>query len=176
MTAEALAEALGGRRVGSSWVVSCPAHDDRTPSLSIRETAELKVLVRCHAGCDQESVIAALRGLGLWTDSGHGRSPRTEHGAGAILAPGGDDGKRGDVALRIWKSSRPASGTLVETYLHSRGIRLQLPRALRFHPRLRHPSGGVWPSMVALIESGSDGVPLQVQSQTIYVPGNSSIS
>lgn len=35
MTAEAIAKALGGRKAGGSWTARCPAHDDRTPSLSI---------------------------------------------------------------------------------------------------------------------------------------------
>jgi DNA primase len=43
----------------------CPAHDDRTPSLSIREV-EGKVLIHCHAGCSQRDVIAALKSGGLW--------------------------------------------------------------------------------------------------------------
>ena len=34
----------------------CPAHDDRKPSLSIRDADDGKVLVRCHAGCDQARV------------------------------------------------------------------------------------------------------------------------
>jgi len=36
MTAEAIAKALGGRKAGGGWTARCPAHDDRTPSLSIR--------------------------------------------------------------------------------------------------------------------------------------------
>ena len=65
MTAETIAKALGGRKAGGGWTARCPAHDDRTPSLSIRDAEEDKVLVRCHAGCDQERVIAALRGARL---------------------------------------------------------------------------------------------------------------
>ena len=61
-TAETIAKALGGRKAGGGWTARCPAHDDRTPSLSIRDADDGKVLVRCHAGCDQERVIAALRG------------------------------------------------------------------------------------------------------------------
>ena len=71
MTAETIARALGGRRVGQCWTARCPAHDDREPSLSIRD-ADGKVLVRCHAGCDQRDVIAALKERGLWT----ARSPQ----------------------------------------------------------------------------------------------------
>ena len=58
MTAETIAKALGGRKAGGGWMARCPAHDDRKPSLSIRDADDGKVLVRCHAGCDQERVIA----------------------------------------------------------------------------------------------------------------------
>ena len=61
MIAETVAKALGGRKLGSGWMARCPAHDDREPSLSIRQSDNGKVLVRCHAGCNQEQVIAALR-------------------------------------------------------------------------------------------------------------------
>jgi hypothetical protein len=57
MTAETPANGLGARRVGSGWMAPCPAHDDRTPSLSIGDAGSNKVLVRCHAGCDQDRVI-----------------------------------------------------------------------------------------------------------------------
>ena len=70
MTAETIAKALGGRKAGGGWTARCPAHDDRTPSLSIRDAEDNKVLVRCHAGCDQERVIAALRARGLWAENG----------------------------------------------------------------------------------------------------------
>jgi 5S rRNA maturation endonuclease (ribonuclease M5) len=30
----------------------CPAHDDRTPSLSVGESQDGRVLIYCHAGCD----------------------------------------------------------------------------------------------------------------------------
>ena len=33
MTAEAIAKALGGRKVGNGWMACCPAHHDREPSL-----------------------------------------------------------------------------------------------------------------------------------------------
>jgi putative DNA primase/helicase len=56
--AASIAKALGGRKAGNGWTARCPAHDDRTPSLSIRDADDNKVLVRCHAGCDQERVIS----------------------------------------------------------------------------------------------------------------------
>ena len=66
MTADAIAKALGGRKAGAAWMARCPAHDDRAPSLSIADARDGKVLVRCHAGCDQRDVIAALRARGAW--------------------------------------------------------------------------------------------------------------
>jgi hypothetical protein len=45
MTAKEIARALGGQRVGIVWMACCPAHDDRNPSLSIRDSDHDKVLV-----------------------------------------------------------------------------------------------------------------------------------
>jgi len=47
------------------FIARCPAHDDRNPSLSVTDVGG-KILVKCFAGCSQESVIVALRDLGLW--------------------------------------------------------------------------------------------------------------
>ena len=70
MNAETIARALGGRKVGDGWMARCPAHEDRQPSLSIADGKGDKVLVRCHAGCDQRDIIAALRSRGLWVTDG----------------------------------------------------------------------------------------------------------
>jgi len=67
-SAAEIARALGGRRCGSGWVTRCPAHEDRRPSLSIRDGDGERVLVHCHAGCPQEAVIEALRRRGLWPE------------------------------------------------------------------------------------------------------------
>lgn len=67
MTAEAIAQALGGRRCGRGWLARCPAHQDRSPSLSISERGG-KVLVHCFAGCGQDAVLEALRARGLWPE------------------------------------------------------------------------------------------------------------
>jgi hypothetical protein len=54
----------GVRRSGRGWVAKCPAHADRSPSLSIAEGDEGRTLVRCFGGCDVTDVLAAL-GLNL---------------------------------------------------------------------------------------------------------------
>lgn len=49
------------RRTGPGrWVARCPAHKDRTASLSIRELDDGRVLVHDFAGCDVEAVLAAV--------------------------------------------------------------------------------------------------------------------
>lgn len=42
------------------WLACCPAHDDRSPSLSIRETDAGATLVHCFGGCDVHSVLSAV--------------------------------------------------------------------------------------------------------------------
>jgi 5S rRNA maturation endonuclease (ribonuclease M5) len=65
MGLDEIIRALGARRSGSGWVARCPAHEDRNPSLSIRDDAG-KLLVHCHAGCAQRDVVNALKARGLW--------------------------------------------------------------------------------------------------------------
>lgn len=57
-TVQGALAARGLRRTGAYW--SCPAHEDRLPSLSVREGAEGRVLLYCHAGCPWQNVVAAL--------------------------------------------------------------------------------------------------------------------
>jgi hypothetical protein len=156
MTAERIAKALGGRKVGGEWIVRCPAHHDRKPSLSIRDGDDGKVLVCCHAGCIQNAVITALRQRGLWTGKGLRQSKHPTPSAAARSDLNREDIKRSKSALKIWQSARPAKSTVVETYLRSRGIHLPVPRTIRFSPRLKHPSGGFWPVMVSLVTHGVD--------------------
>ena len=67
LTAEDIATNLGrAYRSGRGWCACCPAHDDHNPSLSITDREGGGVLVHCHAGCSQDTVIAALRERDLW--------------------------------------------------------------------------------------------------------------
>jgi len=47
------------RPSGRGWIARCPAHEDRIPSLSIRE-CDRKILLHCFAGCTVDSVCTAL--------------------------------------------------------------------------------------------------------------------
>lgn len=62
MSAAAILSRLAGvkKTTASSWMSQCPAHPDRDPSLSIREGRDGKVLLHCFAGCETDSVLAAI--------------------------------------------------------------------------------------------------------------------
>ena len=52
---------LDGVKVdGGGWVARCPAHDDRTPSLSVGEGDGGRALINCYAGCDVGAVLSAI--------------------------------------------------------------------------------------------------------------------
>lgn len=62
MTAETLIARLEGiRQTGPGrWVARCPAHADKSPSLSIRELDDGRVLIFDFAGCGAADIVAAL--------------------------------------------------------------------------------------------------------------------
>lgn len=43
-----------------NWIACCPAHDDGSPSMTIREEKDGRILVRCHAGCSFEEIVNAV--------------------------------------------------------------------------------------------------------------------
>ena len=162
MTAETIARALGGHRAGATWMARCPVHEDRSPSLSISAGKDGKVLVRCHAGCDQRDLIAALQERGLWQTNGRALDIIRHHQRPIAEEPETDALKRSAAARAIWQASHAAEGTPVATYLHSRVLDLPPPPSLRFHAGLKHPSGGIWPAMVGLVTHGATGSPIAV--------------
>ncbi len=42
------------------WIARCPAHEDRSPSLSVRELDDGRVLLHDFGGCDTGAVLASL--------------------------------------------------------------------------------------------------------------------
>jgi len=61
MTAVEFALLVQAQRTGPSrWKARCPAHNDRCPSLSIREGGQGAILLHCFAGCSLDAILAAL--------------------------------------------------------------------------------------------------------------------
>jgi hypothetical protein len=60
MTPEQVASAFTAKRVGPArWQARCPAHSDKSPSLSIGGR-DGKTLIHCFGGCDVADVLGAV--------------------------------------------------------------------------------------------------------------------
>lgn len=148
----ALVERLGGSWTGNGGLCRCPAHEDRTPSLSVR-AGRTRLLLHCFAGCSAADILRAFRTSRLLEPSASpSESTRLVH----------DDRHLGAAALRVWDTSRSLPGTLAERYLAERGLRTDTCE-LRYHPRTPHgrrPLTIYRPALIAAVrdESGLTGI------------------
>lgn len=52
------------RKTGpNNWLACCPAHDDKSPSLTLHAADDGRILVKCFPGCSFEEIVGAV-GLG----------------------------------------------------------------------------------------------------------------
>ncbi len=60
--AEKLLHRLDGVKASGAgkWQARCPAHDDKTPSLSIKEINDGTLLLKCWAGCSAGEIVGAV--------------------------------------------------------------------------------------------------------------------
>jgi putative DNA primase/helicase len=153
LEAQRITKKLGGRWDGRSGMACCPAHRDRTPSLSISAGTNT-VLLHCFAGCDFVNIIRAVRAEGA-LETGH--LPTDPNGRDAPIRD------RSALARKIWGEARPIKGTLAERYLKGRGL---VPpwEDLRFHPRTPVGSGATLsfrPAKIAAIRDRSGLIAIQ---------------
>ncbi len=83
MSLEKIASRLDGvKMTGTDRAIArCPAHEDRSPSLSIRETEDGTILIKCFAGCGASDVVSAI-GLtlaDLFPERPHSKSMKPNH-------------------------------------------------------------------------------------------------
>ncbi|WP_420853322.1 DUF7146 domain-containing protein [Sphingobium estronivorans] len=131
----------------------CPAHDDCTPSLSVR-VGDRALLFKCFAGCDTRDVLRIVRAI----DRGALQSIATHSPPGS--PPTSWNLRR---AHNLWHSSIPLVGTIGENYLRRRGIE-QIPSSIRFHPRAPLGSGRkatFRPAMIAAVRERRQIVAVQ---------------
>jgi hypothetical protein len=126
-----------GKRIASnSFIAHCPAHEDRTPSLSLTDIGDGLTLWHCHAGCSQADVRDALAARGLWPQPGDAGEPAPRAKPRPAAKPG--NGQHSNFAAAIWRKGVDPRGTLAEQYLRGRGLELDddlCGRVLRFHGR-----------------------------------------
>lgn len=167
------------RRAGREYVGLSPFKAERTPSFYVHPD---KGVFHCFASGESGDVItfvqrmeglnfveAAKRlarsaGLDVASAETAARIERLRRQKAELAArDGAEEAERMRRARAIWRASRPAAGTLVETYLRRRGIDLDaiariygytVPASLRFHPDLPYRYGGVehrGPAMVGAL-------------------------
>lgn len=139
------AQVLHGRRMGRGFIARCPVHADRTPSLSLQDGADGRLLVHCFSGCDPLNVLAELRSLGLTAGARrHHPQPTARRSATPPY----------DRIRNILRRSDPISNTLAEVYLRTRGLAPDLAdsEALRFLP----PTTAYAPAMVSVVTEIDD--------------------
>ena len=136
-----LVGALGGKWSGRSALCRCPAHNDRSPSLSIRQ-GDHGFLVHCFAGCDNTDVLRELRRI----------IPGRRY-----AAPSWREGPTRSANIeRIWAEGFEVKGTLAETYLRGRRLSIDWPD-IRFHPRCPHgpnPLTKFKPALLVAVRAG----------------------
>lgn len=122
--AAALVQRLGGTWRPEGAMCRCPAHDDRTPSLSVR-VGTRSLLFKCFAGCSAVEILCAIRHLDLTvpvsTHSGQGAAERITSGF---------DG----AARALWAGTMPLAGSQGAAYLAARKLPV-VSAELRFHRR-----------------------------------------
>src|SRR5262249_5838757 len=108
-----VAAVLAGTKVrahGGNYLVRCPAHDDDSRSLSLRDGTR-GLIIHGFAGCSAGDIYAAIR--------------RKDHN---LLEPGQTapepakgsseyERRQHDKARWLWSRRRPIAGTIAETYL-----------------------------------------------------------
>src|SRR5215212_9616993 len=128
MSADQIGRGLKGRRNGGGWLVSCPCPNhgkgrgDHSPSLSLADGDDGRLLLRCFAGCDFLDILAELkrRGLADGTTQPVPTKNRFTPTLHRFIEPCPDDG-----ALTIWQAAVEAQETVVDEYLNRRGIYLR---------------------------------------------------
>lgn len=136
-----LVGALGGTWRGYIATCRCPAHDDGTPSLSIRQ-GEDGILVHCFAGCDPEDVLRELSRIRPGSRYAMPSAPRTDRPANVE---------------RLWAEALPPDGSPAAEYLAGRGLVGPLPD-VRFHPRCPwgpKPTTRFLPAVLVAVREGS---------------------
>ena len=145
--AREIVDSLGGTWRRNRGMCRCPAHDDRTPSLSV-SLGQRAILFHCFAGCSRAEIISALGRRGV-------RTRELFDGSGGPLPELVREETADRNAVRLWRGAVALKGSAAEAYLAKRGV-TQLSPDLRFHRRTPlGPRGAVrfLPAMLAAVRT-----------------------
>ena len=142
---------------GQNAVGLCPFHRERTPSFTVSERRGVFYCFGCRAGGDAITFLRRLHGC----DFRSARKRLREIMGGGIvgfqkpvcLPRVAEPNGRLQLARRLWSMCRLADGSVVEKYLHSRGIRVPIPASIRFLSGAWHSEARTsFPAMIAVVQ------------------------
>ena len=143
MTAKAIADRFGLKRLRRSWRGRCPACD-YPGTFSVREGNGGRTLLYCASCQDRAALVDAVARA-----TGQEVAPDRKQDANKASIRQ----RKQEAALSLWHGSQPAAGTPAAIYLAARGLPdLAVSTALRFRGDAWHPEGGrAVSAMVALV-------------------------
>lgn len=153
--AREIVKALCGHWSRGQGMCCCPAHDDRTPSLSVG-LSKGAILFHCFAGCSSAAVLDGLKRHGI-------RASDLFDGQSDPLIPATKPSGPDRNALRMWHDAKPLEGTIGDVYLSGRHIALRTPE-LKFHGRTplgKRPDVQFLPALLAAVRTDSGLVAVQ---------------
>jgi putative DNA primase/helicase len=158
-----VAQVMGGgvQHSAGDFRVRCPVHGGEDRHLSIKNGAKgADILVSCHSHeCDRIAILRAIKDMGGRERVYHEQKRKLQPAVAATSATNSTL----ELAWTIWREGRSICGTLAQRYFAGRG--LDLPPdidCLRFHPRLRHPTGVEAPAVVGLVRDPTSSKPLGI--------------
>ncbi len=158
MNAQKITEALDGQWHGSYGTAKCPAHDDREPSLSVRDGVDGEPVFNCFADCDWRDIKDVLRARGLLPERGARRCRHRRIRPPTAPKPqvvDVDQQQRIEFARRKWHEAVPIKDTPADVYLRARGLEPGpdgWPPSLRYHSSVKHgPTGLYLPAMLGAV-------------------------
>lgn len=156
-TGAALVHRLGGSWRHDRGMCLCPAHADRSPSLSVR-VGHSSLLFKCFAGCDILDILREIRCL----------CPEAIDPMGTPSFQKLDGGTDHHLWFRarardLWAEACTIAGTPAESYLLKRAL-APATAALRYHPRVplgKAPRLAYRPALLAAVRERGKLVAVQ---------------
>jgi len=130
------------RKRPNEWRGACPCCGYATAFVVTSKGGN--ALFWCANGCARESLMAVV----------FGDAPSESVAPGP--SPSGPD--RSELVRKLWKTTKPARGSIVEMYLATRGLTLPPSDALRFDPSALHPNKSRLPSMRAIVRDTAGSI------------------
>lgn len=168
MALEDIARNLNLRKSGRSYHGGCPICGYKT-GFQLTKGHNDVLVGYCHAGrCDMTDFFRGLySGQAISTRSGILKSIEVSDHDKILTYPS-------DMAAgNLWCASQFADGTVVETYLRSRGLTCIIPEAIRFIPEHKHKeTGKTFPLMLARVDKVGEEGPVAVHRTFLKKDGN----